>query len=80
MRQLAQASQTMVRRLPEFRAATARLNNRAVFECPEVFADLMRASAGPAGPAASAASAVSAASVAGVAGVAAHDLAEVVAS
>ena len=67
LRQLAQALQAMMRRLPEFRAATARLDNRAVFEIPEVFADLMRASAGPAGPAASAAA------------VAAHDVAMAVA-
>jgi hypothetical protein len=31
----------MIRRLPEFHAATARIDNRAVFEVPEVMADLM---------------------------------------
>jgi hypothetical protein len=38
---LVPASAEMIRRLPEFHAATARIDNRAVFEVPEVMADLM---------------------------------------
>jgi hypothetical protein len=31
----------MIRRLPELHAATTRIDNRAVFEVPELLADLM---------------------------------------
>jgi UDP-N-acetylglucosamine:LPS N-acetylglucosamine transferase len=38
---IAAAADEMLQRLPEFHAATARLDNRAVFEVPEVLADLL---------------------------------------
>jgi UDP-N-acetylglucosamine:LPS N-acetylglucosamine transferase len=38
---LPHAAATLIERLPEFHAATARLDNRAVFEVPEVLADLL---------------------------------------
>jgi UDP-N-acetylglucosamine:LPS N-acetylglucosamine transferase len=38
---IAAATDEMLQRLPEFHAATARLDNRAVFEVPEVLADLL---------------------------------------
>jgi UDP-N-acetylglucosamine:LPS N-acetylglucosamine transferase len=39
------AVDTMIRRLPDLRAATLRLDNRAVFEIPEVFEQLLAGSA-----------------------------------
>jgi UDP-N-acetylglucosamine:LPS N-acetylglucosamine transferase len=40
---IAAATQQMLQRLPEFHAVTAHSNNRAVFEVPEVLADLLHA-------------------------------------
>jgi UDP-N-acetylglucosamine:LPS N-acetylglucosamine transferase len=39
--QIGAAADEMVRRLPELHAATARIDNRAVFEVPDVLADLL---------------------------------------
>lgn len=38
---IAEATDEMIERLPQFRAATARLENRAVYEIPEVFESLL---------------------------------------
>jgi UDP-N-acetylglucosamine:LPS N-acetylglucosamine transferase len=48
---LPQAAATLIERLPEFHAATARLDNRSVFELPEVLSDLLRRSQRVAAPA-----------------------------
>jgi UDP-N-acetylglucosamine:LPS N-acetylglucosamine transferase len=42
---IAHATQEMLQRLPEFHAATARIDNRAVFEVPDVLADALQRSA-----------------------------------
>jgi hypothetical protein len=38
---IASATDELIARLPEFHAATARLDNRAVFEVPELLASLL---------------------------------------
>ena len=46
LRRLPEATQALLRRLPQLRAAVARLDNRAVFEVPQVFARLLDQNAG----------------------------------
>lgn len=41
VRELPQAVQRLTQRLPQYRAATARIHNRAIFEIPQVFEDLL---------------------------------------
>jgi UDP-N-acetylglucosamine:LPS N-acetylglucosamine transferase len=43
--EIGDATSRMIERLPELHAATTRIDNRAVFELPEVFSDLLSRSA-----------------------------------